>query len=31
MRSPNFTAPPPDREPPAVDAFLSAVDHAMTE
>ncbi|MFF7977462.1 hypothetical protein [Streptomyces sp. NPDC007905] len=29
MGSPNFTAPPPDREPPAVDAFLSAVDHAM--
>ncbi|MFF4213176.1 hypothetical protein ACFYZE_28265 [Streptomyces sp. NPDC001796] len=28
MGSPNFT-PPPDREPPAVDAFLSAVDHAM--
>ncbi|OIJ91302.1 hypothetical protein [Streptomyces monashensis] len=29
MGSPNFTAPPPDPEPPAVDAFLSAVDHAM--
>ncbi|MGW3208368.1 hypothetical protein [Streptomyces sp. NPDC001135] len=29
MGSPSFTAPPPDPEPPAVDAFLSAVDHAM--
>ncbi|MGW2491429.1 hypothetical protein ACWCV9_30005 [Streptomyces sp. NPDC001606] len=29
MRSPSFTAPTTDSEPPAVDAFLSAVDHAM--
>ncbi|GAA2523329.1 hypothetical protein [Streptomyces longisporus] len=29
MGSPNFTAPPSDPESPAVDAFLSAVDHAM--
>ncbi|MFC9930948.1 hypothetical protein [Streptomyces sp. NPDC127190] len=29
MRSPSFTAPTNDSEPPAVDAFLSAVDHAM--
>ncbi|CAG6395074.1 conserved hypothetical protein [Actinacidiphila cocklensis] len=29
MDGPNFTAPPPYPEPPAVDAFLSAVDHAM--
>lgn len=29
MGSPKFTAPPSDPEPPAVDAFLSAVDHAM--
>lgn len=29
MGSLNFTAPPPDPEPRAVDAFLSAVDSAM--
>jgi hypothetical protein len=29
MDGPNFAAPPPDSEPPAVDAFLSAVDHTM--
>ncbi|MEU6772408.1 hypothetical protein [Streptomyces sp. NPDC046759] len=29
MGSPNFTAPPPDPEPAAVDTFLSAVDHTM--
>ncbi|MFE1174190.1 hypothetical protein [Streptomyces sp. NPDC058773] len=29
MGAPNFTAPPFDPDPPAVDAFLSAVDHAM--
>ncbi|MGW2545611.1 hypothetical protein ACWC5I_33230 [Kitasatospora sp. NPDC001574] len=29
MGSPRFSAPPPNPEPPAVDAFLSAVDSAM--
>ncbi len=29
MGSPNFSALPPNPEPPAVDAFLSAVDSAM--
>lgn len=29
MGPPHFTAPPSAPEPPAVDAFLSAVDHAM--
>ncbi len=29
MRPPNFNAPPPEPEPPAIDAFLSAVDLAM--
>lgn len=29
MASPNFSAPPPNPEPPAVDAFLSCVDNAM--
>ncbi|MFI0218813.1 hypothetical protein [Streptomyces lydicus] len=29
MGTPNFTAPPPDPQPPAIDAFLSAVDHTM--
>ncbi|MBA0053920.1 hypothetical protein E0L36_24625 [Streptomyces sp. AJS327] len=29
MHRPTFTAPPPDPEPPAVDAFLSAADRVM--